>query len=93
VGGAVAVWALESRYDIASAIEFELFIGDGGAGDLAAQLLQFFALIHGAAHLRMEAEPLFITSAFLKGRKQLSRTYIDTADHWPKSFRSKQNTR
>ena len=40
--GTVAVWALESRYDISGAVEFELFIGYGGAGNVAAQLLQFF---------------------------------------------------
>ncbi len=36
VGGTVLVRALESQYDIAGAIEFEPFIGDGGAGDVAA---------------------------------------------------------
>ncbi len=65
MGGTVAVWALESQHDIAGAVEFEPFIGDGGAGDIAAKLLKFFALIHRAAYLRMEAEPLFTDTAFL----------------------------
>jgi hypothetical protein len=61
----VLVRALESQHEIASAVEFELFIGDGGAGDVATQLLQFFTLIHGAAHLGVEAEPLFADTVFL----------------------------
>ena len=43
-----------------TASEFEPFIGDGGACDIAAQLLEFVALIHGAAHRGMEAEPLLV---------------------------------
>ncbi len=65
MGGAVLVRALELQHDIAGVVEFEPFIGDGGAGDVATQLLQFFTLIHGAAHLGVEAEPLFADTAFL----------------------------
>jgi hypothetical protein len=36
-----------------------------GVGDVAVQLLEFVALIHGAAHLRPKAEPLFTDTAFL----------------------------
>ena len=65
VGGTVAVRAFELQYDITGAVEFEPFIGDGGAGDVAALLLEFVALIHGAAHLGVEAEPLLVGAAFL----------------------------
>ena len=35
VGGAVPVGAFQLQYDIAGTVEFEPFIGDGGAGDIA----------------------------------------------------------
>jgi hypothetical protein len=57
------VRAFES-HDIAGAAEFEPFIGDGEAGDVAAQLLQFFSLIHGAAHLGMRLKPCSLTQRF-----------------------------
>jgi hypothetical protein len=41
VSGTVLIGALESQYDIAGAVEFESFIGDGGSGDVATQLLEF----------------------------------------------------
>jgi hypothetical protein len=65
VGGAVLKRALESRHNIAGAVEFETFIGDGVSGDVAAQLFKFVALIHGAARLGVEAESLFTDTAFL----------------------------
>jgi hypothetical protein len=33
--------------------------------DVATQLFEFVALIHGAAYFGMEAEPLFTDTAFL----------------------------
>ena len=60
VGSAVSVGAFQLQYDIAGTVEFESFIGDGGAGDVAAQLLELVALIHSAAHRGMEAEPLLV---------------------------------
>ncbi len=50
--------ALESQHDIAGAVEFEPFIGNSGTCDIALQLLESSALIHGVAHLGMEAETL-----------------------------------
>ncbi len=38
MGGAVLVRALELQHDIAGVVEFESFVGDSGAGDVAAQL-------------------------------------------------------
>ena len=60
VGSTVPVRAFELQYDITSAVEFESFIGDGRAGDVAAQLLELVTLIHGATHRGMEAEALLI---------------------------------
>ena len=54
------VRALESQHDIAGAVEFESFIGDGGPDDVAAPLFQFFVLIHGTAQIGGQAESLFI---------------------------------
>jgi hypothetical protein len=51
------------QHDIAGAVEFEPFIGDGGAGDITAQLLQFVALIPGAAHLGVQTESLLSGAA------------------------------
>ena len=65
MGGAVLKRALESQHNIAGAVEFEPFIGDGGSGDVVALLFKFVALIHGAAHLGVEAESLFTDTAFL----------------------------
>ncbi len=51
MGDTVFVRALGLQHHIAGAVEFEPFIGDGGAGDIATQLLEFVALIHAIAHL------------------------------------------
>ena len=48
------------QYDITGTVEFEPFIGDGRAGNIAAQLFELVALIHGAAHRRVEAEALLV---------------------------------
>jgi len=67
MGGAVLVRAFELQHDINGAAKFESFVGNSGAGDVAAQLFEFVALIHGAAHLGVEAEPLFVGTALLRG--------------------------
>ncbi len=38
-------------------VECKPFIGDGGAGDVAPQVLEFLPLMGGAAHLGTEAKP------------------------------------
>ena len=69
VGGAILVRAFELGHDIAGAVECEPFMGDGRACDSAAQRLEFVALIHGAAHLGVETEPLGIGTALLGRRR------------------------
>jgi hypothetical protein len=49
MGGAVFVRTLQLQHDLAGAITFEPFVGDGRPGDIAAEPLQFFTLI-GAVH-------------------------------------------
>jgi hypothetical protein len=56
MSGAVFVRTLQLQHDLAGAITFEPFVGDGRPGDVAAELLQFFALIGAPAHPRMEAK-------------------------------------
>ena len=63
VGGAVPIGAFELQYNVTGTVEFEPFIGDGGAGDVVAQLLELVALIHGAAHRGVEAEALLVDTA------------------------------
>ncbi len=58
MGGAVVVGAFELQHDIAGTVECQSLVGDGGAGDVAAQMLQLLAFMGGAAHLGVEAEAL-----------------------------------
>lgn len=45
MGGAVFVGTLQLQPDLAGAVTFEPFVGDGGPADVAAELLEFLALI------------------------------------------------
>jgi len=45
MGGAVFVGTLQLQYHVAGAVTLEPFVGDRRAGDIAAQVLQFLALI------------------------------------------------
>ncbi len=69
--GAILVRAFQLQHDIAGAVELEPIISDGGTCDIAAQLFEFMALIHGAAHLGVEAESLRVGTA-LFGRLHLT---------------------
>ena len=53
VGGPVAVGAFELEHDLAGAIALEPFIGNGGAGDVAAQALELLALMGATAYCRV----------------------------------------
>ena len=63
VGGTVPIGAFQLQHDITSAVEFEPVIGDGGTGDIAAQLFELVALTSGAAHRGVEAEALLVSTA------------------------------
>ncbi len=71
MGGPVLIRAFELQHDVACAIAFEPFIGNGGAGDVAAQLFKFVALIHGAAHLGVEAETLLADTVLLRRLRRM----------------------
>ena len=72
MGGTVVVRTFELQHDITGTIAFEAFVGNGWAGDVAAQMLEFAALMGGAAHLGMEAKALFADTALLGGRCRLA---------------------
>ena len=63
MGSAVPIRAFALQDDITGTVEFEPFIGDGGTGDVAAQLLALVALTSGAMHCGVKAEPLLVDTA------------------------------
>ena len=50
MGGAVAVGAFELQHDLACSIAFEPFVGNGRAGDIAAQTFELLALMGATTH-------------------------------------------
>ena len=73
MGGAVFVRTLQLQHDLAGAVTFEPFVGDGRSGDIAAELLQFFTLIGAPAHRRMEAKAVRIDPQLWGRRPGLAR--------------------
>ena len=67
VSGAILVGALQLQHDIAGVIAFESFVGNGGAGDIAAQAFEFLTLIGATAHRCMQAEAVRVDTAWLRG--------------------------
>jgi hypothetical protein len=57
MGGAVFVRTLQLQHDLAGAITFEPFVGDGRPGDIATELLQFQTLIGAPAQRRSVHDP------------------------------------
>ena len=53
MGGAIAVGAFELEHDLAGAVALEPFVGNGGAGDVAAQAFELLALIGATTDCRM----------------------------------------
>ena len=56
MGGAVFERALQLQHHLAGAVTLEPVVGDRRAGDIAAQVLQFLALIGAPAHRRSAAQ-------------------------------------
>jgi ABC transporter substrate binding protein len=73
MGGAVFVGTLQLQHDLAGAVTFEPFVGDGRPGDIAAELLEFLALIGAPAHCRMEAKAVRIDAQLWGGRPGSAR--------------------
>ena len=67
MGGAVAPGALELQHDLACWIALEPFIGNGRAGDVAAQAFELLALMSATAHCRMQAKTVRVDAARLLG--------------------------
>jgi len=55
MGSSVAVRTLELQHDLACLIAFEPLVGNGRALDIAAQTIEFLALMGGTAHPHMYA--------------------------------------
>src|SRR5215510_14157231 len=73
MGGAVFVRTLQLQYDLAGAIALEPFVGDGGPGDVAAELLQFCTLIGAPAHRRVQAKAVRVDMQLRGGRRDCAR--------------------
>ena len=73
MGGAVFVRTLQLQPDLAGAITFEPFVGDGRPGDVAAELLEFFTLIGAPAHRHMEAKAVRVDTQLRSGRRDCAR--------------------
>ena len=67
VGGPVAVGTLELQHDLARAIAFEPFVGNGEAGDSAAQAFKLLALMGGTAHPACALKAVRVDAARLRG--------------------------
>src|SRR3954447_21934171 len=63
--GAVAPRALELQHELACAIALEPLIGNGRAGDIAAQAFELLALMGVTAYCRMQAETVRVDAARL----------------------------
>ena len=71
--GAVFVRTLQLQHDLAGAITFEPFVGDGRPGDIATELLQFQTLIGAPAQGRMEAKAVRVDTQLSGGRPGYAR--------------------
>ena len=71
MGRAISIGCLQCEHHLAGPVECKPFVGDGGAGDVAAQVFELLALMGGAAHLGMEAKALLVDTAH-GGRWRLS---------------------
>ena len=91
MGGAVFVRTLQLQHDLAGAVTIEPFVGDGRPGDIAAELLEFCALIGAPAHRRMEAKAVRVDTQLWGGRPGLARQALQ-AQHFLPSARAEGNT-
>ena len=77
MGGAVFVGTLQLQHDLAGAVTLEPFVGDGRSGDIAAELLEFLALIGAPAHRRMEAKAVRVDTQLRGGRPGCARRILN----------------
>ena len=86
MGGAVFECALQLQHDIAGAITLEPFVGDRRAGDIAAQVLQFLALIGALAHRSMEAKAVRVGTQLRGGWPVCARHALQTQHFLPRPW-------
>ncbi len=63
MGRALSIGGLQGEHDLPGTVESKALVGDGGAGDVAAQVLEFLPLMRGAADLGMQAKALLVDTA------------------------------
>ena len=91
--GAMTIWVVPSlnatlqlQHDLAGAVTLEPFVGDGRAGDIAAQVLQFLALIGAPAHRRMEAKAVEFGAQVRRGWFVWARHALQAQHLLPRSW-------
>jgi len=78
------------QHDLAGAITFEPFVGDGRPRDIAAELLEFQTLIGAPAQRRMEAKAVRVDTQLSGGRPGCARQALQ-AQHFLASAWSERN--
>ena len=79
------VGALELQHDLAGAVTLEPFIGDCRAGDMAAEVLDLFALIGAAAHRRMWVKAVEVGAPARRGWFVCARHALQAQHLLPRS--------
>jgi hypothetical protein len=86
MSGAVFVRTLQLQHNLAGAITFEPFVGDGWPGDIAAELLEFCTLIGAPAHRRVEAKALRVDTQLWGRRPGCARQALQAQHFLPSSW-------
>ena len=86
MGGAVAVGALGPQHDLAGAVAFEAFVGNGRAGDAAAQAFEFLALTGASRKTNYLANVRLGHATEVQGLHSLTAAFEDEADRRTLSF-------
>ena len=96
--GSMTIWVVPSLYglfslqhDLAGAITFEPFVGDGRPRDIAAELLEFQTLIGAPAQRRMEAKAVRVGTQLSGGRPGCARQALQ-AQHFLASAWAQRDT-
>jgi hypothetical protein len=71
------------QHDLAGAITFEPFVGDGRPSDIAAELLEFQTLIGAPAHRRMEAKAARVDTQLWSGGPGRARQALQAQHFLP----------
>jgi len=91
MGGAVFVGTLQLQHDLASAITFDPFVGEGRPVDIAAELLEFFTLIGAPAHRCVQVKAVRVDLQLRGGHPGSARQALQ-AQHFLPSAWAERNT-